>query len=152
MMVSYGFFSCCLQRLLLVLLTCQNHVLQIKALSMAHDNFYDRVRDCDWLVANATKKLMLATSILKLVASRRLTFCPLGIWNSKLKKLRWTIVVERNPKPSRERWQTCSLGCRTQLLLLRGFCKSLFKLLYVYCVKWKHFVERLNFVLYYNVR
>ena len=49
--------------------------------------FLYRVRNCDSLVANATKYWVLATRILKLVASRRLTFCPLSIWNSKVKGL-----------------------------------------------------------------
>ena len=65
---------------------------------------YPRVRNCDSLVANATKDWVLATRILKLVASRRLTFCPFGIWNSKVKrlflkeniKLSWTIVLKRS--------------------------------------------------------
>ena len=44
---SYCFCSCCLRGPLLVLLTCQNHDSQIKALCMAQDNFCDRVRNCD---------------------------------------------------------------------------------------------------------
>ena len=63
-----------------------------------------RVRHCDWLVANATKNWALATRNLELVAGRRLTFCPLGIWNSKVNglflkehiKLPWRIVVKQS--------------------------------------------------------
>ena len=46
-----------------------------------------RVRHCNWLVANVTKNWALATRNLELVASRRLTFFPLGIWNSKVNGL-----------------------------------------------------------------
>ena len=63
-----------------------------------------RVRHCDWLVANTTKNWALATRNLELVASRRLTFCPLSIWNSKVNglflkeniKLPWRIVVKQS--------------------------------------------------------
>ena len=63
-----------------------------------------RVRHCNWLVANVTKNWALATRNLELVASRRLTFFPLRIWNSKVNglflkeniKLPWTIVVKQS--------------------------------------------------------
>lgn len=55
------------------------------------------VRNCDWLVTNVTKNVVLVTRIF------RLSFCPLGIWNAKVKELFWnniklpcTIVVKQS--------------------------------------------------------
>lgn len=61
--------------------------LRFATLSLFLIFLINRVQNCNWLIANVTKNWVLMTKILKLITSRQLIFCPLSIWNSKVKGL-----------------------------------------------------------------